>query len=157
MASAGFPRLVIGKVLNHAEPGVTAVYDRHTYDAEKREALQTWARSLRALLDADSAGRGPRLGEPAGRQRVEAAAAHAEVAPLNLPPERPLVDPMGPPQGRVRAIRGGSYLCHDSYCNRYRVAARHANEPTSTTGNMGFRLAADAEAEIGPGVGSKVR
>ena len=56
MASAGCPRLVIGKVLNHAEPGVTAVYDRHTYDAEKREALQTWARSLRALLDADSAG-----------------------------------------------------------------------------------------------------
>ena len=53
MASAGCPRLVIGKVLNHAEPGVTAVYDRHTYDAEKREALQTWARSLRALLDAD--------------------------------------------------------------------------------------------------------
>ena len=61
MASAGCPRLVIGKVLNHAEPGVTAVYDRHTYDAEKREALQTWARSLRALVDADTAGgdRGP--------------------------------------------------------------------------------------------------
>ena len=56
MASAGYPRLVIGKVLNHAEPGVTAVYDRHTYDAEKRQALQTWARSLRALLDADTAG-----------------------------------------------------------------------------------------------------
>ena len=53
MASAGCPRLVIGKVLNHAEPGVTAVYDRHTYDAEKREALQTWARSLRTLLDGD--------------------------------------------------------------------------------------------------------
>ena len=56
MASAGCPRLVIGKVLNHAEPGVTAVYDRHTYDTEKRQALQTWARSLRALLDADTAG-----------------------------------------------------------------------------------------------------
>ena len=56
MASAGCPRLVIGKVLNHAEPGVTAVYDRHTYDAEKRQALETWARSLRALLDADTAG-----------------------------------------------------------------------------------------------------
>lgn len=51
MASAGCSRLVIGKVLNHAEPGVTAVYDRHTYDAEKRQALQTWARSLRALLE----------------------------------------------------------------------------------------------------------
>ena len=60
MASAGCPRLVIGKVLNHAEPGVTAVYDRHTYDAEKRQALQTWGRSLRALLDADTAGGGDR-------------------------------------------------------------------------------------------------
>ena len=56
MASAGCSRLVIGKVLNHAEPGVTAVYDRHTYDAEKRQALQSWARSLRTLLDADTAG-----------------------------------------------------------------------------------------------------
>ena len=55
-ASAGCPRLVIGKVLSHAEPGVTAVYDPHTYDAEKREALQTWARSLRALVHADTAG-----------------------------------------------------------------------------------------------------
>ena len=51
MASAGCSRLVIAKVLNHAEPGVTAVYDRHTYDAEKRTALQAWAGTLRALLD----------------------------------------------------------------------------------------------------------
>ena len=46
MASAGVPRLVIGKVLNHAEPGATAVYDRHTYDSDKRAALETWARHL---------------------------------------------------------------------------------------------------------------
>lgn len=74
-----------------------------------------------------------------------------------FPLERPLVDPMGPPQGRARSIRGGSYLCHDSYCNRYRVAARHANEPSSTTGHMGFRLAADVGLDPGPGAGSKVR
>jgi formylglycine-generating enzyme required for sulfatase activity len=43
----------------------------------------------------------------------------------------------------ARVIRGGSYLCHDSYCNRYRVAARSSNTPDSTTGNMGFRVAAD--------------
>jgi sulfatase modifying factor 1 len=36
-------------------------------------------------------------------------------------------------------IRGGSYLCHASYCNRYRVAARSSNTPESTTGNLGFR------------------
>jgi integrase len=50
MASSGIQRLVIGKVLNHVEPGVTSVYDRHTYDAEKRIALDTWARTLDAIL-----------------------------------------------------------------------------------------------------------
>jgi sulfatase modifying factor 1 len=43
-----------------------------------------------------------------------------------------------------RTIRGGSYLCHASYCNRYRVAARSFNTPDSSTGNMGFRVARDA-------------
>ena len=50
MASAGIPRLVVAKVLNHAERDVTAVYDRHSYDAEKREALETWARRLSEIL-----------------------------------------------------------------------------------------------------------
>jgi formylglycine-generating enzyme required for sulfatase activity len=45
---------------------------------------------------------------------------------------------------QTRAIRGGSYLCHASYCNRYRVAARSFNTPDSSTGNMGFRVARDA-------------
>jgi formylglycine-generating enzyme len=52
----------------------------------------------------------------------------------------------GPERGKV--IRGGSYLCHHSYCNRYRVAARSRNTPVSTTGHMGFRLAADADSGI---------
>jgi len=43
------------------------------------------------------------------------------------------------PTGR-RSMRGGSYLCHDSYCNRYRVGARSANAPQSTSGNLGFRV-----------------
>jgi len=38
-------------------------------------------------------------------------------------------------------IRGGSYLCHDSYCNRYRVSARSRNTRYSCTGNTGFRVA----------------
>ena len=50
MASAGVPRVVIGKILNHVEPGVTAVYDRHGYDAEKRRALEAWARTLDAIV-----------------------------------------------------------------------------------------------------------
>ncbi|MGW0938475.1 formylglycine-generating enzyme family protein [Streptomyces sp. NPDC002666] len=41
-----------------------------------------------------------------------------------------------------RATRGGSYLCHFSYCNRYRVAARTSNTPDSSAGNLGFRCAA---------------
>ena len=40
-------------------------------------------------------------------------------------------------------MRGGSYLCHDSYCNRYRVAARTSNTPDSSSGNCGFRTAAN--------------
>ena len=57
--------------------------------------------------------------------------------------DRPLRDPSGPATGRARVMRGGSYLCHDSYCNRYRVAARTSNDPDSSSGNLGFRCAAD--------------
>lgn len=49
------------------------------------------------------------------------------------------VNPLGPKQGDNRVIKGGSYLCHSSYCNRYRVAARSKNTPDSSTGNTGFR------------------
>jgi hypothetical protein len=38
------------KILNHVEPGVTAVYDRHSYDREKREALEAWSRRLQLLV-----------------------------------------------------------------------------------------------------------
>jgi formylglycine-generating enzyme required for sulfatase activity len=48
-------------------------------------------------------------------------------------------DPRGPESGELRVMRGGSYLCHDSYCNRYRNAARSSNTPDSSTGNVGFR------------------
>lgn len=42
MAGMGIPRLTISKILNHVEPGVTAVYDRHSYDQEKQDALNAW-------------------------------------------------------------------------------------------------------------------
>jgi formylglycine-generating enzyme required for sulfatase activity len=41
-----------------------------------------------------------------------------------------------------RAQRGGSFLCHASYCNRYRVAARGSNTPDSAASNVGFRVVA---------------
>ncbi len=56
----------------------------------------------------------------------------------------PREDPTGPPAGTEKVIRGGSCLCHDSYCNRYRVAARTKNTPDSSSGNAGFRCVADA-------------
>ena len=48
-------------------------------------------------------------------------------------------DPTGAKYGTARVMRGGSYLCHDSYCNRYRNAARSSNTPDSSMGNGGFR------------------
>ena len=53
-------------------------------------------------------------------------------------------NPAGPPAGDRRVLRGGSYLCHASYCYRYRVSARMANTPDSSTGNIGFRCVSDA-------------
>jgi formylglycine-generating enzyme len=52
-------------------------------------------------------------------------------------------NPQGPPRGANRSTRGGSYLCHHSYCERYRVAARNSMTPDSTTGNTGFRCVRD--------------
>jgi formylglycine-generating enzyme len=43
------------------------------------------------------------------------------------------------PTGR-KSLRGGSFLCHESYCNRYRVAARGSNTPQSCASNIGFRV-----------------
>ena len=41
------------------------------------------------------------------------------------------------------ALRGGSFLCHCSYCQRYRVAGRNSNTAVSSTSNIGFRCAKD--------------
>jgi formylglycine-generating enzyme required for sulfatase activity len=57
----------------------------------------------------------------------------------------PSINPQGSPVGRERVMKGGSYLCHKSYCNRYRVAARSHNTPDSATGHMGFRLVRDRD------------
>lgn len=53
--------------------------------------------------------------------------------------ETRVVAPIGPADGTMRNLRGGSFLCHDSYCNRYRNAARSSNTPDSSMGNAGFR------------------
>jgi hypothetical protein len=50
MTGVGIPRLTVSKILNHVEPGVTAVYDRHSYDKEEREALEEWSKRLMLLV-----------------------------------------------------------------------------------------------------------
>jgi integrase len=65
MVGAGVPRLVVSKILNHVETGVTAVYDRHSYDQEKRAALDFWGRRLEQIVTGEV---GARVLEFAGRR-----------------------------------------------------------------------------------------
>lgn len=58
-----------------------------------------------------------------------------------VPGPFPLRDPKGPVEGAQRVQRGGSHLCHDSYCARYFVHSRTRNDPDATTGHAGFRVA----------------
>lgn len=51
MASLGIYRLIISRILNHVDNSVTAVYDRHGYDDEKKEALDLWAEMLREITE----------------------------------------------------------------------------------------------------------
>jgi hypothetical protein len=46
MASIGVTRIVIGRILNHADRSITGIYDRYSYDAEKRVALELWSERL---------------------------------------------------------------------------------------------------------------
>ncbi|XAL98122.1 formylglycine-generating enzyme family protein [Phycisphaeraceae bacterium D3-23] len=70
----------------------------------------------------------------------------------------PMVNPRGPqaegaassahagqavPKLTHKVQKGGSYLCHASYCHRYRLGARTANTPDSATTNAGFRCVRD--------------
>ena len=58
MAAAGVNLPVIEKILNHTSgsfAGIVAVYQRHEFRAEKRQALEAWARHLLALESGDAA------------------------------------------------------------------------------------------------------
>jgi sulfatase modifying factor 1 len=57
--------------------------------------------------------------------------------------QSPRADPRGGDGEAPVVMRGGSYLCHASYCNRYRVDSRSATGPDGSTGNLGFRVARD--------------
>ncbi|KAK6176335.1 hypothetical protein SNE40_014638 [Patella caerulea] len=51
-------------------------------------------------------------------------------------------NPTGPASGEDKVKKGGSFLCHKSYCYRYRCQARSQNTPDSSASNLGFRCAA---------------
>ncbi len=51
MTALGHSRLVVGKVLNHTDDSITAVYDRHSYEKEKRLALEAWARKITSIIE----------------------------------------------------------------------------------------------------------
>jgi integrase len=50
MSKLGVDRLTVSKVLGHAEGGVTKIYDRHSYDREKRRALDLWGQRLESIV-----------------------------------------------------------------------------------------------------------
>lgn len=62
-----------------------------------------------------------------------------------------VTDPQGPRRGTEKTKKGGSYMCHKSFCYRYRSAARHKNTPDSATSNNGFRCARSAPAGAAQG------
>jgi integrase len=58
MTGIRIERLVVSKILNHVERGITAVYDRHSYDQEKSAALIKWDRHLARIISGESATNG---------------------------------------------------------------------------------------------------
>ena len=53
MARLGVPPQVLAAVLNHSPgsvQGITAIYNRHSYEVEKRDALDRWAAELRRIV-----------------------------------------------------------------------------------------------------------
>ncbi len=56
LAKIGVDRIVISKLLNHSEVGVTGIYDRHSRDPEKRAAMERWGQRLKAIIDGTDGG-----------------------------------------------------------------------------------------------------
>lgn len=50
ISEIGTPRLIVSKILNHVDSSVTSIYDRHSYDAEKRHALDAWQEKIKGMV-----------------------------------------------------------------------------------------------------------
>lgn len=66
----------------------------------------------------------------------------------------PRRDPQGPTSGTQKLLKGGSFLCHASYCARYRPAARIGLPPDTSTSHIGFRC---ARPSAEPGAGRNIQ
>ncbi|SHJ23625.1 Site-specific recombinase XerD [Malonomonas rubra DSM 5091] len=51
IAEMGYSEFLIGKILNHKNKSITAVYNRHQYDNEKKQALEAWGRKLKSIIE----------------------------------------------------------------------------------------------------------
>jgi formylglycine-generating enzyme required for sulfatase activity len=80
----------------------------------------------------------------AGSGALRAGPAGAMASAVEEAGDAVIIDPTGPGFGDGRTMKGGSYLCHASYCRRYRPAARMSSTADSSAGNVGFRCAVDA-------------
>ena len=68
---------------------------------------------------------------------------HAKISGDATNNDKVIYNPKGPPEGTEKTKKGGSFLCHKSYCYRYRNSARHHTTPDSATQNSGFRCVFD--------------
>ena len=55
MTGMGIDRLTVSRILNHKEGGITRIYDRHSYDQQKRHALEAWASRLEEIVSGKTA------------------------------------------------------------------------------------------------------
>ena len=53
MTGNGIPRETVQKILNHVERGITKVYDRYSYDQEKKNAMIKWDRILTRVINGE--------------------------------------------------------------------------------------------------------
>ena len=79
----------------------------------------------------------------AARARELAAMGQGAVAENPTGPARSF-DARNPHEPEVRIVRGGSFLCNDSYCASYRPSARMASSPDTGLSHTGFRCVSDA-------------
>ena len=76
---------------------------------------------------------GPNVGQAVNQPMVDQFAQNGRWPGPTYPKPHPL--------SILHVVRGGSFLCHDSYCLRYRPAARHYSESLAPTNHTGFRCA----------------